>query len=156
MRPDPLWIDPRHDRAGPHSDRQREISQPGDDQPADKAADNDLVGLGGRCADDRSEAAGIVSNDGVGDECGDHEYVEERKDGGRDGNGIGRVFVNAAGRSDADILTRGEPETHQEEDGDRHPENWVAKLIADLEARDSEKHGASLQAARRKVESVEK
>ena len=140
LRPDRFRIDPRHHRSHRHAERQREIAEPRDDQAAEEPAEDDLGAGDGRCADDRREAAGVVADDGIGDEGGDHEQVEQREDGGRDRDCIRRVLVNGAGRSDADVLACRDPEAHQEEDEDGDPEHRVAQLVAEFEPADPEDH----------------
>ena len=134
LRPHGLRIDPWHRRADRHSERDCEIAEPGDGQPAEKAAEDEL-GSGDRGrADHRREPASVVADDRIGDKRGDDEQIEESEDAGGDRDGIRRVLMDRAGGADTDVLAGGEAEAEQEEDGDRDPKDRVPELIADLES----------------------
>ena len=64
--------------------------------------------------------------------------------------------MNAAGRADADVFARGDPEAEQEEDGDRDPEDRVAKLVADFEPAIPKNMEALRSGRAAEVERVEK
>ena len=133
-------IHPGHQRAQPEAQRDGDERQGRSEVGPGEAAVEvvELADPGG--IDQRAVAGVVVADHHVGHEGGGHEHVDDREDQARLGDHPRRVLVDVGGVAELDVVRRHRAEGQQHEEDRGHPEDRLARLVAELEARDLEEH----------------